>query len=177
VPSERRPGRHGHHLCDTCFADIVAVDGEIIGLLEGSAPVSFSNQQLKVIIAAASSLPVEARDDFLPRSMPSARQTVILRFAFVAIGDGGNHGCEGDFGKDVFSKEVCCEVEWGGTSATRKTDRQGQRRRKCEPLIVEGQDHPTTVTRASAVGARRKMPNPRLALVSLAERPSATPTR
>ena len=27
--------------------------------------------------------------------MPSARQTVILRFAFVAIGDGGNHGCEG----------------------------------------------------------------------------------
>ena len=50
---------------DTCFADIVAVDGEIIGLLQGSAPVSFSNQQLKVIIAATSSLPVEARDGFL----------------------------------------------------------------------------------------------------------------
>ena len=45
-------GRHGHHLCDTCFADIVAVDGEIIGLLEGSAPVSLQSATQGIIAAA-----------------------------------------------------------------------------------------------------------------------------
>ena len=65
----------------------------------------------------------------------------------------------------------------------------GEERRQLEKLIGKGKGagnaspdcggprSPTTVTRASAVGARHKMPNPRLALVSLAERPSATPTR
>src|SRR5262245_59919908 len=37
------------------------------------------------------------------------------------MGDGGNHGCEGDFGKDV-----CCEVERRGASTTADAVSQGK---------------------------------------------------
>src|SRR5271168_3364213 len=46
----------------------------------------------------------------------------VIRFRRDA-GDGGNHGCEGDFGK-----EVCCAAERRGTRASRRADTQGQER-------------------------------------------------
>ena len=49
-----------------------------------------------------------------------------LRFAFVAtIGDGGNHGGEGDFGKDI-----CCEIDVVRLS--------GEERQELEALIRKG---------------------------------------
>src|SRR5262245_60776783 len=44
------------------------------------------------------------------RPLQPIRKDLVIRFRRQTTGEGGNHGCEGDFGK-----EVCCEAERRGT--------------------------------------------------------------
>ena len=51
---------------DQTFADIVAVDSDIIALLaEMAAPVGFTDAQFELIVIPAAALPRERRDGFL----------------------------------------------------------------------------------------------------------------
>jgi putative ABC transport system substrate-binding protein len=43
------------------------------------------------------------------RPLQPIRKDLVIRFRRQRLGEGGNHGCEGDFGK-----EVCCEAERRG---------------------------------------------------------------
>src|SRR3984893_6829530 len=51
----------------------------------------------------------------------------VIRFGRIGWG-GGNHGCEGHFGK-----EVCCAAERGGTGANRSDDNTRPKRRDAGP--------------------------------------------
>src|ERR1019366_7358414 len=55
----------------------------------------------------------------------------VIRFRRDAS-DGDDHGCEGDFGK-----EICCAAERRGTRATRSVDTKRQER---SPTLAEGAD-------------------------------------
>src|SRR5664280_1065981 len=55
----------------------------------------------------------------------------VIRFRRDAS-DGDDHGCEGDFGK-----EICCAAERRGTRATRSADTKRQER---SPTLAEGAD-------------------------------------
>ena len=57
---------------DQSFADIVAIDSDIIDLLAGQ-PVSFSDHQFEMVLLAAAALPREQRDGFLKQSPGGCR--------------------------------------------------------------------------------------------------------